>query len=456
LKPRPHREITVPDAVRWYDGMPLAPQHFQESFRRVERTLDHHLNVLAPYHYGVVSLDIDAASLAGGVLTVVVEAVLPDRLVVRTAHALSVPLDPAELRKSATGAGRRGRAETFDVYLAVPNDHAGRAAAGDALRYLMPVDGDRLTDDTTGEGDLEVHRLVPNVRLVVDVAPPPDSVWIRLAQLRLEGEAFSRAEYVPPLLGVSDNTQLFEPCRRVVETVRNLANRLGERISVLSENTDAPLIAETRRQLYHLTAALPPFEAMLFTKRSHPYPLYVGLAAIIGQLAPLARSPVPPRPPAYQHDDLQAVFAEMEACIHRMIREGIQQSFKAHPFEVDNGLFRLDFTSDWADRVVILALRERRGADANDTQKWMAGAIVGPLRAARELQTSRALGVERELTPRKDDLVPTSDEALFELKGLKRFFNADEPMIVFNPAPGSDEIQPAEVVLYVKERTDWG
>ncbi len=150
--------------MRWYDGMPLAPQHFQESVRRFERLLDYQIDVLAPHHYGVVSLDIDAASLSANVLSVQVEAVLPDRTVVRTARPISAPLDPAELRKKLAGPVRRGRVETFDVYLAVPNEHAGRAASGDDPRYLMPRDGDRVTDDTTGEADLEVHRLVPNVR----------------------------------------------------------------------------------------------------------------------------------------------------------------------------------------------------------------------------------------------------------------------------------------------------
>lgn len=451
LKPRPAREIAVSDAVRWYDGMPLAPQHFQESSRRFERLLDYHIDVLAPFHYGVVSFDIDPASLSAGVLSVRVEAVLPDRLVIRAAHPISTRLDPAELRKKAAGAGGLKRPDTFDVYLAVPSEHPGRTAAGDTPRYLMPRDGDRINDDTTGEGDLEVHRLVPNVHIAVAVEPPPDTSWIRLAQLRLDGDAFSRTEYLPPTLVVSDASPLFELCRRIVESIRNLANRLGERIGVLSENTDAALIAASRRQLYHLTAALPPLEALLFTRRSHPFPLYVALAGVVGQLAPLALSPVPPRPPAYQHDDLEDVFSEMEATIQRIIREGIQQSFKPHALDFADGVFRLDFVSDWADRIVVLAVRDAGGGPPADAKKWIAGAIVAPLRRARDLMASRALGVGRELITRKDDLVPTRDEALFELTGLGQFFKNDEPMVIWNPAPGSEDIRPVEVVLYVKE-----
>jgi type VI secretion system protein ImpJ len=450
LSPRPAREIVVADPVRWYDGMPLAPQHFQESARRVERLVDYHLDVLAPYHYGVLALDVDAASLSAGVLSVEVEAVLPDRLVVSTTRPITMKLDAEALRKKLDQ-GTRGRAEVFDVYLAVPSEHPGRDAAGENPRYLLPSDGDHVTDDTTGTGDLEVHRLVPNVRVFVDVEPPPDTSWIRLAQLRLDGVVFSRADYIPPLLQVSEVTPLFDLCRRLVETIRSLANRLGERIGVLSQNTDAELIAASRVQLYHLTAALPQLEALLFTRRAHPFPLYVALAGVIGQLAPLALSPVPPRPPAYQHDDLRSVFAEMETTILRIIREGIQQTFKAHAFDLDGQVFRLDFVSDWADRDVLLAVREPAGGDLGGVKRWVQGAIVGPLRIARDLQSSRALGVERELVPRKDDLVPTSDEALFELKGLKRFITADEPLVIWNPDPAAEGLRPMEAVLYVKE-----
>jgi type VI secretion system protein ImpJ len=450
-KPRPAREIAIPDAVRWYDGLPLAPQHFQEAARRPERLLDYHLGLAAPYHYGVVSIDIDRGRLAGGELWVDVEAVMPDRLVFRTAgHRLSMRLDPGELRKKWQAAGRKARANLLNVYLAIPWEHPGRSAAGELSRYTAR-DGDAITDDTTGENEVEVPRLAANARLVVDVEPPVDSAWIPLAQLRLEGESFAGTEYVPPLLFVSPEDGVYAVCARLVERIRGVANRLSERLGVLSQNTDRELIAEARRQIYHLTATLPAFEAMLFTEQSHPYPLYLGLAAMLGQIAPIGRSPVPPPLPAYQHDDLYATFAEAEARVQRIIREGIQESFKAYPFDLRQSSFVLDFTSDWADRSVVLAVRELSGDEGN-TLRWMAGAVVGPQKSAHGLVTSRALGVRRERVPRVDDLVPTRGEVLFELKNLKDFFRNDEPMTVFNPARDVDEIRPSELVLYVKEK----
>lgn len=448
-RPRPRREIEIPEAVRWHDGMPLAPQHFQEAFRRVERLLDHHLGVVAPYHYGVLRLDIDRGRLSAGELCVRVDAVLPDRLVVRTGHeALTLKLDAAEL--AAKAQARAGRRDIVDVYLAVPWERAGSAAAGELPRYRA-VPGEPIKDDTTGEDALDVERLVPDARLVADVDPPADSAWIRLAELRLEGEAFSRAEYVPPTLMVTAESPLHALVSRLVEHVRNTANRLGERQSLLSGNTDRDLIAETRRQIHHLTAALPALEGALFTEEAHPFALYLALASMTGQLAALGKNPVPPPPPVYRHDELFATFSELEGRVQRIIREGIQESFRAHPFDAAQGGFRLDFSAAWAGRTCVLSVRQKHGGSERDAVRWLEGAVIGPQRSMRDLVQSRALGMRRELTSRVDDLVPTAGEVLFLLKSPGDLMKSDEPLVVQNPAREAEPQRPTELVLYVKK-----
>lgn len=450
-RPRPRRELDLPDAVCWHDGLPLAPQHFQESFRRVERLLDHHLGLAQPYHYGVVRLDLDRGRLSAGELSVQVEAVLPDRLVVRTrGEALTQRLDPAELGKKAKAAAKAGRRDTVGVYLAVPRERAGSAAAGEAARFHA-VYGDHVKDDTTGDNEVEVPRLVPSARLVVDTEPPADAAWICLAELSVEGEAVARAEYQAPLLQVSVEAPLYALCARLVEHVRNTANRLAERLNLLSGSSDRDLVAEGRRQIYHLTAALPAFEAALFTGEAHPFTLYLALANLTGQLAPLSRSPVPPPLPPYRHDDLWATFAEIEARVLRVIREGIQESFRAYPFDAVAEGFRIDFAASWASKSVVLAVRQKHGGDEKAAARWLESAVIGPARAMRDLVASRALGVRREASARVDDLVPTSGEALYQLKNVGELIKGDEPLLVQNPGREADESRPMEMVLYVKK-----
>jgi type VI secretion system protein ImpJ len=280
----------------------------------VERLLDHHLGLASPYHYGVVRLDIDPGRLAAGELRVEVDAVLPDRLVVRTrGEVLGARFDPVALAEKAEAGDRRA----VGVFLAVPRERAGSAASGEGARFQASL-GDRVADDTTGANEVEVPRLVPDARLVVDVDPPADAAWICLAEVRLEGGAATLAEYQPPLLQVSPDTALFGLCARLVEALRGAASRAAER---LDPATDRALLAEGRRKIYHLTAALPAFEAALLGGEAHPFALYLAIGHVLGHLAPLSAAPVPPPPPQYQHDDLRATFAAIEARVLGVIGE---------------------------------------------------------------------------------------------------------------------------------------
>lgn len=440
--------------------MPLAPQHFQDSARRVECLLDYHLSLLSPYHYGVLWLDISRAKLAGGELHVHLQAIMPDHLAFSTkAGPLTLRLDPAELRKKPRLSDHDNGPDLFGVYLSVPWESPGRAAAGDTPRY-RPGENSRLADDTTGDNELDIQRLTPNIRPVVDREPPTNSVWLQIAQLRLDGDAFSLTEYVPPLLVVSSGLPLYDLCSRLVERIRVTANRLAHRLELHSksakgDSASANPIAEIRHQLYHLTAALPVFEAMLFSERAHPFSLYLAAAAMVGQLAPLANPPVPPLLPTYEHDQLHATFREIDARIQRIIRESIQESFKARPFELKGDAFFLDFRATWAQRTLVLAVRAHRGRDESEAKRWLEGAIIVPTRILNQSVASRSLGLRRvEFKSDTGDLVPTSGETLFELKEVRNFLSTDEQFAVFNPRSDATSNRPLELVLYVEERKE--
>src|SRR5262249_28543467 len=55
--PLPMSARDLPAAIQWYEGMLLAPQHFQQSSLRQEALLAYHLAALSPYHWGVSRLD---------------------------------------------------------------------------------------------------------------------------------------------------------------------------------------------------------------------------------------------------------------------------------------------------------------------------------------------------------------------------------------------------------------
>lgn len=442
--------------------MPLAPQHFQESFRRAERLLDFHLGLVAPYHYGVTSLEIDGGRLGGGVLHVDVEAVMPDRLR-GSAKALSIKLDADALRNKASAGPRRERSDEFDVYLTVPKERDGWAAVGDLARYRR-ADGKAMTDDTTGESALPIDRLEPILSLLVDVEPPTSSMWwIRIAKVRLNRDFFVRAEHAPPLLAVSREPHakgLYDLCARLVERVRSTARGLSERRAALSLSVardasgngatpdDRERLVQTKHQIQSLVAALPPFESLLHTEQAHPFALYVALSGLVGSVAGLSRSLLPPVLSTYRHDDLLATFEEAATHVESMMREGIVETFAPHPLEAGPGRYQVEFPRAWSGRQLVLAVRALRGADVN---AWMQSAIIASLGEAARVRGNRAIGVERERVPRIEDLFPAGGELLFKLNEASTDVVLDQPLTIFNPADSTGDIGAFEIVLYVKE-----
>jgi type VI secretion system protein ImpJ len=442
------RAAEVPAAVLWHDGMLLLPHHFQETSRRFERLLEYHLGSSSPYHFGVSHLEIDQGLLVSGTLRVIeLEAVMPDNMVV--SHAASDPLLEVDLKAHAAVM----RAAPATVFLAVLRENLGRATASGGLEQLSryrTIEGPPVVDGNTGEGEIAIPRLVPDVRLIVGALPPPRFVSLPIARVQLDGEAFARTDYIPPALTTPLTSPLGKLCSDIVQRLREKALRLADKVSALSMTTDRELIFELRRQIHSLVAALPGFEAVLSTEQAHPYPLFVALAGLVGQLATVARSPVPPVLPSYRHDELRTTFQITKDHVFRMIDEGILESFTAHPFDCEQGRFRLDFLREWRGRSLVLAVRGRRGVAERDVLSWIGTALFGAANKAPEMQASRVLGVGRRPVPRYGDLVATGGSLLFEIEETSSYIESGEPLVVFNTADPTGAAAPGELILYVK------
>jgi len=438
------RVTDIPHAVQWHDGMLLSPHHFQETSTRHERLLAYHLHHAAPYHYGTHHLEIDHGLLVSGTFRLLeAEAIMPDGLLIH--HTAQDPQLQLDLKPYAADM----RAGPVSIYLAIPRAHLGAAAGGELARHRS-IHGTPVPDANTGDTELEIPRLVPNLRLIAAAEPPARFTCLPIARVRIDGEAFVRADYIPPLLATSLTSPLGQLCSYIVARLREKALRLADKLGALSISTDRPIITELKRQIDCLIAALPPFEAMLQTDQSHPYPLYIALTALVGRLSAIARSPVPPILPMYRHDDILAAFQTARDHLYRMIDEGILESFTAHPLDLDQGRFLVDFQRPWKGRTIVLAIKGRRGVPETELFKWMNGALIGAAGKAREMREARVLGVPRKRVDRQGDLIATTGTFLFELDEASPYLEPGEQLAVFNPADPAAAAGPTELILYVK------
>lgn len=439
------RAADIPLAIQWHDGMLLSPQHFQEADRRAERLIAYHLGNVSPYNMGVLHLELDLARLVSGIFRIVeVEAVLPDGTLVH--HGPNDPDLSVDLRPQAA----LMREAPATMYLAVPRLQIAAASSSADLVRHRSVDGAPVVDEHTGEDPLPIPRVVPSARLIAAAESPARLACLPVARVKLDGEAFVRTDYVPPALGVAFSSPIGEICQRIAARLREKALRLSEKANLLSRTTDRELITELRRQISCLVAALPPFEALLYSERPHPFPLFVAATGLIGQLAALTRTPVPPLLPPYRHDDLRAVFELVRDLVFRMVDEGIIESFTAYPFNFNEGRYGALFQREFRTRPLVLAARAQRGVRDDELLAWMNGALIGAGSRIRTMQESRVLGLGRRRVERHGDLVATPGTLLFEIEEQSPYAEPGEPLVVLNAADPTGASGPSELVLYVK------
>jgi type VI secretion system protein ImpJ len=431
----------VPPAIQWHEGMLLAPQHFQALSLRHEALLHYHAASLSPFHWGVRHLEIDPVSLPDGLLRVTeLEAVMPDGLVV-SRRAGDVPPLAIDLAPRADEL----RLKPATVHLAVCERGNGLPFAE---RFAFE-DGPPMADENGGDGDvtITIPVLRPRLQLIAG-DPPPKYVSFPLLQITCRNEVFSRTRFEPPWLRVAPGSALYALSLSLSARLREKALFLAEQVRSLSTAAREPQIVDTKAMVHALIGELPAFEAVLRTGASHPFALYIAMSSLLGHVAGLTRSLVPPPMEPYDHNDLYATFAQVRDAIAQAIEEKIQESYTPYPFLADSEEFRLPFDADWSSRSLVLGVRAPFGVSELEMAQWVSTSFIGGRSKIVSLRDRRFRGIGRRKVESATDLVPSRGVTLFAIQP-----NGDiepgEELVIVNP---DAQQRPEEIVLYVRNR----
>jgi type VI secretion system protein ImpJ len=428
----------IPESIQWHEGMLLAPQHLQQLSQRSESLIQFHLQVIAPFFWGVRELEIDQKLLLGGTFRILrLEALMPDGLVVSHDSA-----SDGDLQISLQNVQQQPVA----IHLAVPA-RSMIATKGDLPRY-QSVEGEPVVDESTGDGEVRIPRLKPKLRLIAGEAPSK-YVSFLIAKVRYKNEAFGLADFIPPTTIVRSGSVLWEICSLTAAKIRERALFLSEQVNSPASASRVPLMLETKSRIQSLVCGLPQFEAALGTGMAHPYELYKAFCALAGHLAGLGYSMVPPVFGPYNHADLYAVFAQIQEFCFAMMEEGIPESYIAVPFQLVKKTFSLVFDAAWKDRRVFLAMRGQTGMSEKDVVQWGEQCRIGSESVMRGMRDKRILGASRQLIQSYESLVPARGVILFALDCDQQFIKPDELLQLVNDSESAG-MHPAEVVLYVK------
>jgi type VI secretion system protein ImpJ len=389
--------VPVPvDAIKWHDGLLLAPVHFEQLSQRQEELLAYQLRAATPYAWGVRQMAFDRQGLATGALALTrLEAVMPDgRLVAHESDATSLKLQLADTHIEELQRNPRARHVVCVVLDDVPAD-----APATSRRFSNP-------DAAT------LARVRPGLQLMLetDIQPERSHLGMPVGRLKYENLQVQFDEFLPPLLDIAVEPPDARP------SLRSRTENLLERLAA-SEARLAALVLEARERIEQLewrerlgnvAGALPPLHGMLGLQSVAPLQLYMALCAVLGPLRQLRDMGEPlPELPDYQHADPQRTFAMLFGQVDALL-QAVAQPYITGAFERSGEVFErmldqaqaagwpaasLHPGSDQQGAPVLLV--RLAGLTDMQAQKWLASAVIASAEPFEGVRARRELGAAR-------------------------------------------------------------
>ncbi len=364
--------------VRWFEGMLVLPHHFQAAEANIHDWLTTSQTWLAPYYYGVRELELLTDALADFEVRI---PKLQARL--KDGTLISAPtnghLDTLDVR-----AALQQSSEVY-VYVVLPQFVLGKSNSGRKngvpiqQRYLIETEEWEERNSGHASRAIETHYLNVQLRVQPKLESPPGYESLPLFRLRRSGQPGGIPEidpgYIPPLLSCtgSDNLQqdiLLAICAQLGSYIKTQAADLQTQGGWSESNL--PQVHHAIMQLAAVNASYPVLLQLVQARSVHPFEMYKELCRLVGQLSLLRDDWQPPELPAYDHDDLGPIFANIKAeidamfCadgpiaqIHRFpligVEDRMEVSLDPNWLQDDSQLFigiRSDLAADDLDRLI--------------------------------------------------------------------------------------------------------
>ncbi|NHZ66140.1 type VI secretion system baseplate subunit TssK [Massilia genomosp. 1] len=366
----------LPDAVRWYEGMRLAPQHFQQQSARLEMLAPALLRSVEPLHWGLLHL---RTRQDGPVVAVTeLEAVMPDGLLVSSRADQVLSIDLSKIDADADGMWR--------LSLAVPARGTG---ARPGPRRFLDQGSMLVNDQNPGGVDATVSLLRPNLQLVCGHGQGfATDELLPLLRFQDNGALPLQTGYIAPWLRVGPGLPLYGRIDRLCRDLRlNYATLANE------QGADAALAARRQAILAQLAARLLELEATHQGGSAHPQRLFLLLAGLLGALSAGVPGMALPRLPDFDYRDIalavDPLLDELERVRKRLAPDFIWAAFAArgaHDYEIDLGAI------EPAEPYIIALQKPARASDA-DMAHWLREALICSAGKEADLQRRRSRGI---------------------------------------------------------------
>ncbi|MEI8295194.1 MAG: type VI secretion system baseplate subunit TssK [Alphaproteobacteria bacterium] len=437
------RKSIVP-AIQWHEGMLLAPHHFQQLDMRYSQAVSYHMQLISPFHWGMVHYEIDQVLLPSGILRLVVcEAVMPDGLIVNyrnTQHpVVEVDLSPYKAFLAE---------ENWNVYLGIAESSEEISGlAGDSPRYYS-WEGEDVSDENVADNVIRIPRLLPRLHLLLSQKPPSRFLSFPLLKVGLREESYITLPYIPPSFAIELDSPLGKQCAAFAQHVREKVAYLNQR---WQNQTGSVLSGETADILRPLLQVLPILEGVMRSQALHPYQLYQHLCTVAGYLTTLRLGQLPPPYPAYDHEDilgsLVPLLEQMEGNVNN-----IEQHYLTIPFQQEARFFFLPITHEFlkADSLLI-GMRGSGNMSDGELEDWIQGAVIASDSRLESIKAMRITGAKRSIVKAGaiGNLLPGKGCVILRVENDPAHIVAAENLNIFNMGD-REEKRPTDIVFYIK------
>lgn len=434
----------IPEPVLWYEGMLLAPHHFQQAWRRGEAMLGYGLAQTGLFPWGVRRLSIDRAMLAAGSVRILaLEAILPDGLAILHPRDdepyLELDLMPLKAQLALA---------PMAVHVTVPADNP-RPEPGEAKRWRS-VEGGAVADTNTGDNQMSVPRMRPALSLALTEAattpPARRFVSMPIARIGFRDDAFSLEPFAPPRLDFPSGGELATLTRSVVQRLREKASAIADRIQGGGELPSGNM-ADTLRSM---VAPLPRLEGLLQVERVHPFQVYLALCDLMGDLAWLGGQPVPPTPPAYHHDDPLPAFAIISEYALKVM-ERVREGYRTLRFKRQgDDHFTLALDAGQLPPTLVIGAKVPPAVAPGETAEWLSKALIGSRTMMKSIGERRIRGAARLRIESADELgvTPPAGMVLFRVTADPNFIVPGQILEIIGAGSGAE---PVEIQMFAAQ-----
>jgi type VI secretion system protein ImpJ len=378
---------SLPYGVRWYEGMLLTPQHFQQSekFNFSERHF--WASALSPFSWGIISLDYDENQLINGIFHVkTCKAIFSDGLLYDYLPGIST-----ELKFDLTDFKDEMRTSQKGLVLRVPKVLDPSLQTEDK-RFLSNFSTEEFDDDKV-DNLITVERKIPNVSLALEGDHKGLYSEIRLIEVIFDGERFVATDFHPPAFNLLPKSKINERIRQIITTLREKTIYLSDKLKISQRDRKESGVDEKLFLFVFLSQVLTELEAQT-SFEIMPAELYSTIVRLSGTVSHISNFSAPPFSGNYNHSDIVTSFEPHLMMIESALGS-LTRSHTLIEFDRQENSFNIDLSQYHDLKRIIVVIEYSNETGTVSSKSLLDQALISNKEMIDDLRRKRTLGVPR-------------------------------------------------------------